>query len=123
MSESVDVLKECIDLQIAKGNDYQNPNSRVVQADYYPSGVKTISEIMQAKMLRIISVLETHESGHTENFESIEDSAKDLINYASFFVAYSRKGIPGQNTENDIFNNPPIEEVTFQKPSTSITGI
>jgi hypothetical protein len=38
------------------------------------------------------------------NFESLEDSAKDLINYASFFVAYCRSGIVGQKPNNNIFN-------------------
>ena len=39
MRESVKVLQECIDLQTQKANDYQNPNSKVKQADYYPNGV------------------------------------------------------------------------------------
>ena len=30
--ESVKVLKECMDLQIRKSQDYQNPNSNIVQA-------------------------------------------------------------------------------------------
>jgi len=38
------------------------------------------------------------------NFESLEDSAKDLINYSSFFVSYCRKGIKGQDSTKDVFN-------------------
>lgn len=104
--ESVKVLRECIDLQLRKSRDYQNPNSRVKQADYYPSGVKTIHEICHAKMLRALSVMEAMEkdSEYTQNFESIEDSFKDLINYASFAISYCRGMIPGQNKNNDIFN-------------------
>jgi hypothetical protein len=41
--ESVNVLQECIDLQEKKSRDYQNPNSSVSQADYYPNGITTIS--------------------------------------------------------------------------------
>ena len=38
------------------------------------------------------------------NFESLEDSGKDLINYGSFFVAYIRGGIDGQSTDRDFLN-------------------
>ena len=39
MRESVKVLQECIDLQTQKANDYQNPNSKVKQADIVVVGV------------------------------------------------------------------------------------
>lgn len=103
--ESVKVLQECIDLQLKKSRDYQNPNSTVKQADYYPNGIVTIHDIMHAKMLRMKSVMEAMQGNDYEpNFESLEDSAKDLINYASFFVSFCRQGIEGQNPNNDVFN-------------------
>lgn len=102
--ESVNVLSECIDLQLRKGRDYQNPNSTVRQADYYPNGVQSIHDVMHGKMLRMKSVMEAMQHGSEPNFESLEDSAKDLINYASFFVAYCRGRVDGQNTDKDIFN-------------------
>ena len=42
MRESVSVLQECIELQTKKAKDYQNPNSKIKQADYYPNGVATL---------------------------------------------------------------------------------
>ncbi|QFR55997.1 hypothetical protein CPT_Muldoon_041 [Serratia phage Muldoon] len=102
--ESVKVLRECIELQNAKGSDYQSKASSVRQADYYVNGVQTIHDIMHAKMLRMKSVMDKIQAGESTNFESLEDSAKDLINYASFFVAYSRGKIDGQNPEKNIFN-------------------
>lgn len=102
---SVNVLNECIDLQLKKSRDYQNPNSTVKQADYYPNGITTIHDIMHAKMLRMKSVMEAMQSSdYDPNFESLEDSAKDLINYASFFVSYCRGGIDGQVSTKDAFN-------------------
>lgn len=105
---SVQVLRECIDLQNKKANDYQNPNSTIKQADYYPSGCLTILEIIQAKVLRMRSVMEAmqYDTSYQPNFESLEDSAKDLINYASFFVAYSRGQVDGQDPERDFLNRP-----------------
>ena len=104
--ESIKVLQECAELQIKKGNDYQNPNSRIRQADYYPRGVSTILDIVHAKVLRMQSVIEAMENdpNYDPNFESLEDSAKDLINYSSFFVAYARQMIPGQDPRADAFN-------------------
>lgn len=103
---SVNVLRECIDLQNKKANDYQNPNSTIKQADYYPSGCLTILEIIQAKVLRMRSVMEAmqNDPAYEPNFESLEDSAKDLINYASFYVAYSRGKVDGQESDRDFLN-------------------
>ena len=104
--ESVKILDECKALQIKKSNDYQNPHSRIRQADYYPRGVATILDIIQAKVLRMYSVIEAMENdpSYTPNFESFEDSCKDLINYASFAAAYSRGKIDGQDPDKDFLN-------------------
>lgn len=102
---SANVLLEAAEIQELKGQDYNNPASRVKQADYYPNGVLTLLDTMNAKVLRMYSVLETMQAGGKINFESIEDSAIDLINYASFFVAYCRGQVPGQDINKSIFNS------------------
>lgn len=101
--ESIRILDECIKLQLKKSQDYQNPNSNVTQAMHYRRGIDTIHDVMQGKMYRAQSLLE---SGRTDdpNFESLEDTYKDLINYASFAVAYLRGKVPGQQDDRDIFN-------------------
>lgn len=101
--ESVKVLQECIDLQLRKSQDYQNPNSNVTQAMHYRRGVDSIHDIIQGKLYRAQSLLEsgTHS---TANFESLEDTYKDLINYASFAVSWLRNGVPGQDPNRDLFN-------------------
>jgi hypothetical protein len=103
---SIEVLRECIELQLKKSRDYQNPTSTVKQADYYPNGCLTIHDIMHTKMLRLKSVMEAlqNDTAYKPNFESLEDSAKDLINYASFFVSYLRGKIDGQSQTHDLFN-------------------
>lgn len=108
MKESVKVLNEAIEVQIKKGNDYQNPNSRVRQAMYYPRGCATLLDTMQAKILRMQSVLEAMEldPDFDPNFESLDDSCIDIINYASFFAAYMRGKIDGQNPDHDFLNRP-----------------
>jgi len=105
---SLEVLKEAAEIQVKKGNDYQNPNSRIKQADYYPRGCSTICDIMLGKCLRIQSVLESMEQDedYKPNFESLRDSAVDLINYASFFVSYMDGNIDGQAPDRDFLNRP-----------------
>jgi len=101
--ESVKVLQECVDLQMRKSQDYQNPNSNVTQAMHYRRGIDSIHDIMQGKLYRAQSLLESNT--HTDaNFESLEDSYKDLINYASFAVAWLRGKMEGQDPSRDIFN-------------------
>ena len=104
--ESNKIINEAIALQLKKSDDYQNKKSWIKQADYYPRGVLTILDIVYAKVLRMYSVIEAMEKDpdYKQNFESIEDSCKDLINYASFIGAYMRNGIDGQNIDRDFLN-------------------
>jgi hypothetical protein len=104
--ESIKIINEAIALQLKKSNDYQNDKSHIRQADYYPRGVLTILDIVYAKVLRMYSVIEAMENdpNYKQNFESIEDSCKDLINYASFIGAYARGGIDGQKIDRDFLN-------------------
>lgn len=105
-TEPMRILDECRAIMIKKSNDYQNPHSRIRQADYYPSGVATILDIIHAKVLRMRSVIEAMENDpeYVPNFESFEDSCKDLINYAAFAASYSRGKIDGQDPERDFLN-------------------
>lgn len=114
---SIVVLDECKAMQLKKAFDYQNPNSNVTQAMHYRRGIDSIFDTMWGKMLRIQSILE---SGSNPNFESVEDSFKDLINYASFAVSYSRGAMEGQSPDRDIFNRPKPVKVDFQDPSLEV---
>lgn len=106
MRESIKVLQECAELQDRKAKDYQNEKSRIRQADHYPRGCATILDMVHQKITRIYSVMESMEYGDQPNFESLEDSAKDAINYLSFFVSYSRGKMEGQEQGRDFVNRP-----------------
>ena len=102
--ESIKVLEECAAVQKKKGADYQNPNSNVKQAMHYRRGIDSIHDIMQGKMYRAQSLLESAEGATNPNYESIEDTYMDLINYASFAVEYLRGKMDGQDPTRDMFN-------------------
>ena len=101
--ESVAVPQECMDLQLRKSKDYQSDTSNVTQSMHYRRGVDTIHDIIIGKLMRATSLLE---SGNDPNFESLEDTYKDMINYASFAVSYMRGKMDGQNPKHDMFNKP-----------------
>jgi hypothetical protein len=103
--ESVKVLRECIDLQLRKSKDYQNPKSNVRQAMHYRRGIDSLHDTIQGKAYRAQSLLEATQAGDAApNFESLEDTYKDMINYCSFAVAWLRYKIDGQDETRDIFN-------------------
>jgi len=103
MKESVKVLQECAQMQTKKSADYQSDQSSVLQAMHYRRGVDTIHDIIVGKLMRATSLLE---SGNSPNYESLEDSYKDMINYASFAVSYMRGKMEGQRQDRDMFNKP-----------------
>lgn len=110
MKESIKILQECAELQDRKSKDYQNEKSRIRQADHYPRGCATILDMVHQKLTRMYSVMEASEGGNDPNFESLEDSAIDAINYLTFFVSYSRGKMEGQDPTRDFLNRPIKEE-------------
>lgn len=104
MKESVKVLDEAKDLQISKAKVYNGGS--VKQADYYPHGMASIYDMLNTKLLRIRSILDqtANNPSYKPEYESLEDSLKDLINYASFGVSYARGKLEGQNPNRDILN-------------------
>ena len=113
MKESINVLNECIDLQSKKSQDYQNPNSNVVQAMHYRRGIDSIHDIIQGKVYRAQSLLESQSA--QPNFESLEDTYKDIINYCSFAVSWLRGKMEGQDSNRDIFNRKQEKYVTVDE--------
>lgn len=108
MNESIKILKECVELQLKKSNDYQNAESKVTQAMHYRRGVDTIHDVLISKIMRATSLLE---SGNKPNYESLEDTYKDLINYASFAISFMRGKMEGQDKESDMFNRSKINGI------------
>jgi len=108
MKYSLEVLKRAAEIQTKKSSDYQNEKSRIKQAMYYPRGCHTILDTMHAKVLRMQSVMEAMESdpNYSQNFESLEDSCLDLINYATFFASYMKGEMDGQDPTRDFLNRP-----------------
>ena len=97
----IDIFKDCLKIQKKKSRDYQNTKSRIKQLDYYPQGVLSIMNMIHTKTTRLWSLLESKDN---PNYESLEDNAKDLINYTAFLIKYINYGFDGQDYKRNIFN-------------------
>jgi hypothetical protein len=79
------VLLECAELIERKSADYNNGQDRSV---YYPYGDKSLFTMVWTKVMRIKSLID---SDRPTNFESLEDSLKDLANYSAIWVSELEK--------------------------------
>lgn len=101
MSErrAIEVLEECCDLMRRKGEAY----NRIPQNKYYDplaplfkddiGGEGAIYVMMHQKMTRLMSLLVNRAPN---DFEGIDDSARDLINYTAFIVEHVEGKMDGQ---------------------------
>ena len=95
MDKAAEILKEAADLKIRKSQDYQNGIWK--EKDYFPFGSKSYIHMMWTKMLRIRSVAEKENT----NFESLEDSLLDMINYSAMYIAFLRDSGESSQIVND----------------------
>ena len=65
-----------------KGEDY---NSGVDLHDYFPFGDSSYIQMLHMKTTRLVSLVQQNKEA---NFESVEDTVLDLINYAVFYLDY-----------------------------------
>ena len=75
------ILHECAELLEKKGQDY---NHGVKRDDYFLYGRTSYMTMIHIKYLRLRSLIDQE----TVNFDSLEDTLKDLINYAAIWHAH-----------------------------------
>jgi len=94
MDKAAEILKEAAKLKIKKSKDYQGGQWK--ESDYFPCGDQSYIHMMWTKMLRIRSVAEKQDV----NFESLEDSLLDMINYSAMYIAFLRSKDSGERPLN-----------------------
>ena len=87
---AIQVMKDAIALKERKSADYQG--GMWTEEDYFPFGHKSYLHMVHTKYLRIRSVAEQEDA----NFESLEDSLIDMINYCAMYAAWV------ENKRNDL---------------------
>lgn len=106
MDKAAEILKEAADLKIKKSKDYQGGKWK--ESDYFPFKDQSYIHMMWTKMLRIRSVAEKQDV----NFESLEDSLLDMINYSAMYIAFLRDKDSG---ERPLTNSNNLTEAELQK--------
>jgi len=79
---AIQVMKDAIALKEKKSKDYQG--GLWTEEDYFPFGHKSFLHMIHTKYLRMRSLAEQEDA----NFESLEDSAIDMINYCAMYAAW-----------------------------------
>jgi predicted HAD superfamily Cof-like phosphohydrolase len=83
-------LIEAHKLRITKSQDYQSDGSNISLEEYFPFGDESYVHMINQKCLRVRSCVSSS-STKGPNFESLQDSLVDLINYSSFYYEYLEK--------------------------------
>jgi len=91
-----DILQKAIDIKRKKSADYQG--SRWTEEDYFPFGDVSFLHMIHTKYLRIRSVAEQEQS----NFESLDDSLVDMINYCAMYGAWLHNQKFKENLADDL---------------------
>jgi hypothetical protein len=78
-------------LCIKKSEDYNhgknvNPHD-VDRAEYFPFGAVSYAQMLHTKAQRFNSLVQKQLDGKESNFEGLDDTALDIINYAGFYLS------------------------------------
>lgn len=80
--DAIQIMKDAITLKERKSKDYQG--GLWTEEDYFPFGHQSYLHMIHTKYLRIRSVA----GQDNTNFESLEDSLVDMINYCAMYAAW-----------------------------------
>lgn len=76
------LLEPAMKIVVAKHQDY---NKAVELSAYFPFQDKSYIQMLHVKAMRLVSLASTNQE---PNFESVQDTVIDMINYAVFYLDY-----------------------------------
>ena len=79
---AIQILKDAAALKEEKSKDYQG--GKWEEEDYFPFGDQSYMHMIHTKYLRMRSIMDND----NPNFESLEDTLIDMINYCAMYAAY-----------------------------------
>ena len=79
---AIQILKDAADLKERKSKDYQG--GKWSEEDYFPFGDQSYMHMIHTKYLRMRNIMEAEDV----NFESLEDTLIDMINYCAMYAAW-----------------------------------
>lgn len=81
---AIDILHEAAELKQRKSEDYQGGSWS--EEDYFPFGHQSYMHMIHTKYLRMRNIMEADST----NFESLDDTLIDMVNYAAMYAAWVR---------------------------------
>lgn len=93
--EYLDLINPAIVMVAKKGEDYNQGEADL--GKYFPFGDYSYIQMIHMKALRLVS-LAFLEVGTKPNYEGIEDTLYDLLNYAVFYLQYLKGSKDGMGS-------------------------
>jgi len=88
----LELIEPNLELMTKKHEDYgSNQGGNTPLEDYFPFDDKSYVQMLHVKTLRLVSLVA---GGRQPNNEKVEDTVRDLINYAVFYLDYLTPGTP-----------------------------
>lgn len=78
------VFEDCLGLVISKSLDYGDPDP--AKTSYMPFGDASYATMLHTKTQRLVHLVQKAQKGEAPNHEGLDDTIRDLINYAFFFA-------------------------------------
>lgn len=79
----LDLIQPAIDLVVKKHEDYNNES--LLLENYFPFEHASYVQMLHIKTLRLVGLTKQQ---NKPNFENVQDTVLDLINYAVFYLDY-----------------------------------
>jgi hypothetical protein len=86
------LIGPAMELVAKKAQDYGDDAKEVGLHTYFPYGMPSYVQMMHTKTLRLVAITK---SGRMPNYETVNDTLIDLINYAVFALDYLDKDPDG----------------------------
>lgn len=86
------IFEECKSILLKKKAEYNSGG--ISLGDYYPRGIYSAIDVINANLLRMYSFLEADDENSNKQ---IEECALNLVNYAAIFIGILRKHIETPN--------------------------
>jgi hypothetical protein len=83
----LELIEPALQIVVKKHEDYGNEVLGL--KTYFPFGLTSYAQMLHVKSQRLVSLAKT---GQQPNYESLEDTVKDMINYAVFLLDAINKG-------------------------------
>ena len=115
MTTATNILHEAARLKEKKSADYQG--SKWTEEDYFPFKDQSYAHMIHTKYLRMMNLIDKDDV----NFESLEDTLIDMINYAAMYAAYLRKQKQAPLVQHRIEPHEDLDRLRGRQPRNSVT--